>query len=201
MVLLFTLFPATASTVGCIVTAGRRDLYLAFLAPLVAFSAMGLLTHDDSRVQGLGILGAFFGGSLLLLHHVVSRGTIDAIRLQWRSERLLEDLAHERGEFTGVNDQLAAINRRLTHQATHDSLTGLYNRRGRWRSSTRCWRRWVLSIRWGCCSATSTGSRRSTTRSATAAVTGSSASSPTASPAVSSPIRWPDAWAATSSSS
>ena len=130
MVLLFTLFPATASAVGCIVTAGRRDLYLAFLIPLVSFAAVGLLTRDDSRLQGLGILGAFFGASLLVLHHVVSRGTIDAIRLQWRGERLLEDLAHERAELTGVNDQLGAINRRLAHQATHDSLTGLYNRRG-----------------------------------------------------------------------
>ncbi len=130
LVLLFTLFPCTASAVGCIVTAGRRDLYLAFLVPLVSVSSWSLLTNSDSRLQGLGVLAGFFGSALLVLHHVVSRNTLEAIRLQWRSERLLRDLAHERGELTGVNEQLAATNKRLSHQATHDPLTGLCNRRG-----------------------------------------------------------------------
>lgn len=130
LVLLFTLFPATASAVGCIVTAGRRDLYLAFIVPMAGLASHALLTHGDSRLRGLGMLAAFFGAALLLLHHVVSRSSVDAIRLQWRSERLLRDLAHERAELTGVNEQLAATNRSLAHQATHDPLTGLYNRRG-----------------------------------------------------------------------
>ncbi len=130
VVLLFTLFPSTASAVGCIITAGRRDLYLSFLIPLVSVSAWSLLRADDSRLRGLGVVAVFFGLALVLLHHVVSRSTLDAIRLQWRSERLLRDLAHERSELTGVNDQLASTNKRLAHQATHDPLTGLYNRRG-----------------------------------------------------------------------
>jgi diguanylate cyclase (GGDEF)-like protein len=130
LVLLFSLFPCTASAVGCIVTAGRRDLYLAFLVPLVSVSAWSLMTNTDERLQRLGVLAGFFGVALLVLHNVVSRNTLDAIRLQWRSERLLRDLAHERGEITGVNEQLAATNTRLAHQATHDPLTGLCNRRG-----------------------------------------------------------------------
>ena len=130
LVLLFTLFPCTASAVGCIITAGRRDLYLAFLIPLVSVASWSLITNTDPRLRGLGILAGFFGAALLVLHHVVSRNTLDAIRLQWRSERLLRDLAHERSELTGVNEQLAATNKRLAHQATHDPLTGLCNRRG-----------------------------------------------------------------------
>jgi diguanylate cyclase (GGDEF)-like protein len=130
LTLLFSLFPATASAVGCIVTAGRRDLYLAFLVPLIGASAWAMLGSDDSRLRGLGLLAIFFGVALMVLHHVVSRNSLDAIRLQWRSERLLRDLAHERSELTGVNDQLASTNKRLAHQATHDPLTGLYNRRG-----------------------------------------------------------------------
>ena len=130
LVLLFALFPSTASAIGCIVTAGRRDLYLSFLVPLIGVSSWSFLNAGDARLQGLGVLAAFFGVSLMVLHHVVSRNTLDSIRLQWRSERLLRDLAHERSELTGVNDQLASTNKRLAHQATHYPLTGLYNRRG-----------------------------------------------------------------------
>lgn len=130
LVLLFALFPATASAVGCIVTAGRRDLFLSYLVPLIAVSSWSLIDSHDTRLRALGLLAVSFGVSLVVLHHVVSRNTLDGIRLQWRSERLLRDLAHERSELTGVNDQLASTNRRLAHQATHDPLTGLYNRRG-----------------------------------------------------------------------
>ena len=130
LVLLFSLFPGTASAVGCIVTAGRRDLYLAFLVPLIGLSSRTLIDADDSRLRSVGIVAVFLGLALIVLHHVVSRSTLEAIRLQWRSERLLRDLAYERSELTGVNDQLASTNKRLAHQATHDPLTGLYNRRG-----------------------------------------------------------------------
>ncbi|MEQ1874212.1 MAG: EAL domain-containing protein [Ilumatobacteraceae bacterium] len=130
VVLAFTVFPSVAATIGCIVAAGRRDLYIAFLTPLVAVSSTTLLMADSALLRALGVLSIFFGFSLLLLHHAVSRNALDAIRLQWRSQRLLRDLAHERSELTGVNDQLASINKRLAHQATHDPLTGLYNRRG-----------------------------------------------------------------------
>jgi diguanylate cyclase (GGDEF)-like protein len=130
VVLLFTLFPATASALGCIVTAGRRDMYVSFVVPLVALCSLSLSTATDDRLRGLGAIAVCFGIGLLILHHVVSRNSIEAIRLQWRSDRLLRDLAHERGELTGVNAQLAATNKRLAHQATHDPLTGLLNRRG-----------------------------------------------------------------------
>ena len=130
IVLAFTVFPGVAATLGCIVAAGRRDLYIAFLLPLIGVSSFTLLMSNAALLRALGVLGICFGFSLLVLHHAVSRNALDAIRLQWRSQRLLRDLAHERSELTGVNEQLASINKRLAHQATHDPLTGLYNRRG-----------------------------------------------------------------------
>ncbi len=130
LVLVFTLFPAVAAAVGCMVTMGRLDLYLAFVVPLMGLTTTTLLMSDQSHLNGLGYLSICFAGGLLVLHHVVSRNTIESIRVAWRSERLVHDLAHERGEMTAMNAQLAATNTRLAHQATHDPLTGLYNRRG-----------------------------------------------------------------------
>lgn len=130
VVLLFVLFPAVAGAVGALVTSGRRDMYLALLVPLTALSAASLLSGDDERLRGLGMLSAFFGAALIAIHHVVSRGTIDAIRVQLRAADLLAELDHERAELTAVNDELAATNSQLAHQATHDPLTGLFNRRG-----------------------------------------------------------------------
>lgn len=130
VVLLFTLFPATASAVGCIVTAGRRDLFLAFLTPLTVASAASLATSGDDRLRGLSLLSGFFAVALVALHHVLGRGTLDGIRLQWRTQELLGELDHERAELRAVNERLAATNSRLAHQATHDPLTGLPNRRG-----------------------------------------------------------------------
>ncbi|MBI4884537.1 MAG: EAL domain-containing protein [Actinobacteria bacterium] len=129
-IILFSLFPSTVATFGCVATAGRRDMFLAFLVPLSGASTISLMLDGHHLLRALGVVGLFFGLVLVLLHHFLSRGVLDAIRLQWRSQRLLSDLAHERSELTGVNDQLASINKRLAHQATHDPLTGLFNRRG-----------------------------------------------------------------------
>ncbi len=130
LVLVFTLFPAVASAVGCMVTMGRRDMYLAFVLPLMGLTTFTLLSSTNSRLRGLGFLAICFTAGLMVLHHVVSRNTVESIRLSWRSERLVRDLAHERGELTAVNAQMAMNNTRLAHQATHDPLTTLYNRRG-----------------------------------------------------------------------
>ena len=130
VVLMFALFPATAGAMGCVVTAGRRDMFLAMSVPLIAGMAWTLLIVDDTRLHGLGLLSLLYGASLLALHFVLSRNGQEAINLQWRSDQLLRALDHERGELTSVNATLAATNTRLAHQATHDPLTGLYNRRG-----------------------------------------------------------------------
>ncbi len=130
VVVLFALFPAVAAAVGLIITAGRRDLYALFVVPLMALCVMSLVRSDDAHVRGLGVLWLLYSVGLIVLHTVVSRNAAEAIRVQWRSERLVRDIAHERGELTAVNAQLAGINTRLAHQATHDPLTSLYNRRG-----------------------------------------------------------------------
>jgi diguanylate cyclase (GGDEF)-like protein len=127
---LYTLFPCTAAAVGVIVCAGRRDVFLAYLVPLAGTNVIGLLDTGNERIRSLAIVALPFGAALLVLHHVIGRTTIDAITLQWRSARLLHQLDHDRAELTSVNEQLAQTNSRLSHQASHDLLTGLHNRRG-----------------------------------------------------------------------
>ena len=80
LVLLFALFPSTASAIGCIVTAGRRDLYLAFLVPLIAVSSRTLLSADAELLRSLGLMSVFFAVSLMVLHHVVKKQKVKA---QW----------------------------------------------------------------------------------------------------------------------
>lgn len=130
VVLLFAMFPAVAGAIGCIVTTGRRDLLLTMTVPMVAWTSWSLLHVSDQRLHGLGLLMIVYGLALTVLHHVLSRNGVAAIDLQWRSDHLLRELDHERGELTVLNERLAATNTRLAHQATHDPLTGLYNRRG-----------------------------------------------------------------------
>lgn len=130
VVLLFSLFPATAAAICCVVTAGRSDMFAAMVMPLIAGMAATLLVADDPTVHSLGLLSLLYGAALTVLHVVLSRNGQESIHLQWGSDRLLQALDHERGELTVLNEELAATNTRLAHQATHDPLTGLFNRRG-----------------------------------------------------------------------
>ena len=130
VLLMFTLFPATSVAVGAIVTAGRRDLFLCMLVPATSWSAWTLLHVEEERLRVLASLITVYGIALVALHHIVSRNSLDGFRLQWRTDQLVRELEKERAELTVVNDQLASINVRLAHQATHDPLTALYNRRG-----------------------------------------------------------------------
>jgi diguanylate cyclase (GGDEF)-like protein len=128
--LMFCMIPATASAVGAVITAGRRDLYWAFLFPLLGTAGLELVLSGDSQLRSVGILFGFLAMSMVLLHRVASRTALDAITLQWGTEALLRQVADDRSQLTAANDQLATGNTKLLHQAFHDPLTGLFNRRG-----------------------------------------------------------------------
>lgn len=130
VVLVLTLFAATAAALGCIATAGRLDQYFAYLVPLAGVSGVVLAGSSDDRLRSLGLLAVPFGVVLVVLHQVIGRGTIDAIRATVQAEQLVGQLDRERAVLTEVNGRLEVTNARLAHQATHDPLTGLYNRRG-----------------------------------------------------------------------
>jgi diguanylate cyclase (GGDEF)-like protein len=50
--------------------------------------------------------------------------------MQQTSEDLLAEVASDQAQLTATNAELARTIEQLTHQATHDALTGLLNRRG-----------------------------------------------------------------------
>ena len=130
MVMLFAVFPTTASAIAAILTAGRRDMYASVIVPMAALAAISLATQDDMRLRGLGLLWVFYAGALTGIHSRLSKTVRTAILMQKTTEDLLAEIADDQAKLTETNAQLASTIEQLTHQATHDALTGLLNRRG-----------------------------------------------------------------------
>ncbi len=130
MVMLFAVFPTTASAIGAMLTAGRRDMFASLLAPIVGVSAFTLALSPDFQLRGLALLWVFYLSSLAVIHSTLSKTVRTAILLQKTSEDLLAEIELDQIKLTETNAQLASSIEQLTHQATHDALTGLLNRRG-----------------------------------------------------------------------
>ncbi|HEY0518041.1 MAG TPA: EAL domain-containing protein [Ilumatobacteraceae bacterium] len=130
MIMLFAVFPTTASAISAMLTAGRRDMFLSLLLPMAAMSAGTLMFTHDIRLRGMAALWLFYSAALTVIHSTLSKTVRTAILLQKTSEDLLEEIERDQAQLTETNAQLAISIEQLTHQATHDALTGLLNRRG-----------------------------------------------------------------------
>ena len=130
MVMLFAVFPSTAGALAAMLTAGRRDMFASLLAPMAATSAFTLVMSSDYRLRGLAVLWLFYVAALSVIHTTLSTTARTAILLQKTSEDLLAEIERDQEQLTETNVQLALSIEQLTHQATHDALTGLLNRRG-----------------------------------------------------------------------
>ncbi|HEY5424685.1 MAG TPA: diguanylate cyclase, partial [Ilumatobacteraceae bacterium] len=130
MVMLFAVFPTTASAIAAMLTAGRRDMFASFLLPVVALSSYTLMTSADPRLRSLAVLWVFYSTALVVIHSTLSKTVRTAIALQKTSEDLLAEVERDQIQLTETNTELASTIEQLTTQATHDALTGLLNRRG-----------------------------------------------------------------------
>jgi len=130
MVMLFAVFPTTAAAIAAMLTAGRRDMFASLLVPMASLSTFTLATSADIRLRGLAVLWVFYSAALTVIHSTLSKTVRTAIALQKTSEDLLAEIERDQIQLTETNTQLAASIEQLTHQATHDALTGLLNRRG-----------------------------------------------------------------------
>ena len=130
MVMLFAVFPTTASAIAAMLTVGRRDMFASLLVPMASLSSFTLATSADIRLRGLAVLWVFYTAALTVIHSTLSKTARTAIALQKTSEDLLAEIERDQIQLTETNAQLAISIEQLTHQATHDALTGLLNRRG-----------------------------------------------------------------------
>jgi diguanylate cyclase (GGDEF)-like protein len=130
MVMLFAVFPTTASALGAMLTAGRRDMFASLLVPIAGISAFTLATSPNFQMQGLAFLWVFYSATLIVIHSTLNGTARTAILLQKTTEDLLAEIELDQIKLTETNAQLANSIEQLKHQATHDALTGLLNRRG-----------------------------------------------------------------------
>ena len=82
----------------------------------------------------MAALWVFYSAALIVIHTTLSKTVRTAILLQKTSEELLAEIERDQVQLTETNGQLAVSIEQLTHQATHDALTGLLNRRGMFES-------------------------------------------------------------------
>ena len=134
VVLLFALFPSVSCAVGAIVCAGRRDMFLAYAAPLTLWSSFGLWSSGDATLRALAVLSIGYAVAQGFLHHTVSRSLLAALRLQTTTQTLAMRMAADQIALTDAYQQLSVTNGQLAHLASHDPLTGLLNRRGTFES-------------------------------------------------------------------
>ena len=130
MLLLFTLFPAASCAVGGAACAGRRDIYVAFVAPIIVLTPWNLWASGDGLMRSVAVLFLVWGMSQAVLHQKFSRSVRALLHHQLDSETVAARMSQDREELSRAYEQLSISNGQLAHLASHDPLTGLLNRRG-----------------------------------------------------------------------
>jgi diguanylate cyclase (GGDEF)-like protein len=117
------LFPIGASIGSIIIFAPSPTMFLAFQTMLVTTASVGLMLEPRPESASIAIINTGWFVASHVLHRVVHRYFDQAVRLRVRTDHLVARLSEERSH-------LAELNSLLLHQATHDPLTDLANRRG-----------------------------------------------------------------------
>ncbi len=130
LMLLLAVVVYGASAFEMMLTSSRTDLYLLFQLPLFATACIGLVLSRTTSLVGLGLLGTGYFVFATYIHRIANQGSVEAIESTWRTEQLMANLAAEHATLQGVNVSYTELNAQLAHQATHDPLTLLFNRRG-----------------------------------------------------------------------
>ncbi len=117
------LVPFGASAFNVVQCAAVRSLFLTFQFSAIAVTEAALIAGNTQESIAVAVAGLVWLVLTVSFHNLVHEGVISSLRLRWRTHELVRSLQSER-------ERLAEANSRLAHQAVHDPLTGLRNRRG-----------------------------------------------------------------------
>ncbi len=124
------LFPILALGVSVVVFASVRRWFIPNQIMVAASIVAWTVRQGDPYYPAFTAVLIGFVGLTLLLHREMYRLVLRSITLNARNGALLAALRHDQANVEHTNELLGDANRRLQHQAGHDSLTGVLNRRG-----------------------------------------------------------------------
>jgi diguanylate cyclase (GGDEF)-like protein len=119
----FVLVPFGASAFNVLQCAAVRSLFLTYQLTVLAVAELALIMGNTRESIAVAVAGLVWLVLTVSFHNLVHDGVIASLRLRWHTDELVRSLQSERA-------LLAEANSLLAHQAVHDSLTGLRNRRG-----------------------------------------------------------------------
>jgi diguanylate cyclase (GGDEF)-like protein len=122
--------PGVTVALAVAVLASSRLVFAAFYVGTLIPWASWLATHDV-RGRAVMALGAIaFSALIVVLHRQIHRLVLQWLELAERNRELVDSLRDDHARTREANLQLQEANIQLSHQARHDPLTGLMNRRG-----------------------------------------------------------------------
>ena len=124
------LFPILSLGVGVVVFAPMRRWFIVNQVVVAASTLTWTVLQGDPYYPAFTVTLAGFVALTFLLHREVHALVLRSITVNARNAALLSALRDDQTRIEHTNELLEEANRRLRHQAGHDSLTGVLNRRG-----------------------------------------------------------------------
>ena len=130
LMLTFAVFAYAAGAFGMLLTSASTSLFVCLGLPLFSLAGIALIGTGNTGEMCVGAIGLTYFVLAGLVHRVSNRGITASIEANLRMNGLMAGLAEEHDLLQQANAAQTELNQQLGHQAAHDPLTGLFNRRG-----------------------------------------------------------------------
>jgi diguanylate cyclase (GGDEF)-like protein len=128
--LTFGVFAYAAGAFGMLLTSASTSLFMCLGLPLFTLASAVLISSGGTAEMTVGAIGFTYFVFAGVAHRVSNRGITAAIEANLRMNDLMGGLEAEHELLQQANAAQTELNQQLGHQAAHDPLTGLFNRRG-----------------------------------------------------------------------